>query len=269
MGGDPTEGHPLFEVYDELLVPLVFQAYAEDTVDRVADVTEGALLETAAGTGVITRLLAARLPAAVAITATDLVPGMLQRAEQVGTARPVTWEVADALDLPYADASFDVLVCGFGAMFFAPHADAFAEAHRVLRPGGRLVFSVWDRLEANELSWAVNGAMHRLFPDDPPGFLARTPYGYSDPDVIVADLAAGGFTATPVVERIGHRCRAATATDVARALCAGTPLRDELARRGPGVLDHAIEATAECLADRYGPRDLEADVAALFVTVTR
>jgi ubiquinone/menaquinone biosynthesis C-methylase UbiE len=139
VGTGDAESHTLFEVYDEYLVPLVFQAYAEDTVARVVPIVgsgSGSLLEVAAGTGVVTRLLAAALPPDVAITATDLVPGMLARAEAVGAVRPVTWEVADALALPYGDESFDVVVCAFGAMFFHPHPAAFAELRRVLRPGG-------------------------------------------------------------------------------------------------------------------------------------
>jgi SAM-dependent methyltransferase len=269
VGADGAQFHSLFEVYDEYLVPLVFQGYAEDLVDGLTGTSDAAILEIAAGTGVVTRLLADRLPASVAITATDLVPGMLARAQQVGTSRPVTWKLANALELPYDDGSFDVVVCAFGAMFLAPHRVAFAEAHRVLRPGGRLVLTVWDRLDANEFSSAVNGAMGVLFPDNPPGFLATTPYAYHDVDTIVDDLVAGGFTASPDVRRIERLSRAATPVDVARALCAGTPLRDEIQERGPRALDGAIAATATCLAERFGPRDLVGRTAAVLVDAIR
>lgn len=272
VGAGDAESHTLFEVYDEYLVPLVFQAYAEDTVARVVSIAgmeSGSLLEVAAGTGVVTRLLAAALPPAVAITATDLVPGMLARAEAVGTVRPVAWEVADALALPYDDESFDVVVCAFGAMFLHPHAAAFAELRRVLRPGGRLLCSVWDRLEANDFAAVVDAALRAACPDDPPEFLRRTPYAYSDPEAIVADLAAAGFTAAPLVEMITHRSRAASALDVALAVCAGTPLRDEIQRHGPGALGRAIEATAAALGERFGAADLDGGVSAIFVTVAR
>ena len=267
-----AETHTLFEVYDEYLVPLVFQAYAEDMVARIAGIAgleSGSLLEVAAGTGVVTRLLAAALPPEVAITATDLVPGMLARAEQVGTVRPVTWEVANALALPYDDESFDTVACAFGAMFFHPHPAAFAEMRRVLRPGGRVVCSVWDRLEANDFAAVVDAALRAACPDDPPEFLRRTPYAYSDPEVIVADLAAAGFTAAPVVETIAHRSRARSPFDVALAVCAGTPVRDEIQRRGPGSLDRAIEATAAALEERFGAADLDGAASAIFVTVAR
>lgn len=269
VGTDGVGTTSLFEVYDEHLVPLVFRAYADDLIGRLAGMAAGAVLETAAGTGVVTRLLAERLPPEVAITATDLVPGMLERAERVGTARPVTWEVADALDLPYDDESFDVVVCQFGAMFFAPHVEAFAEARRVLRPGGRFLFTVWDRLDRNDFSAVVAAAVKEVFPDDPPGFLERTPYAYNDSDVITADLAAAGFTATPRLERLERPSRAHDAVDVARALCAGTPLRDEIQVRGPGALEEAVERTAARLADRFGAQDLEGRTAAVFVAAVR
>ncbi len=106
-------------------------------------------------------------------------------------------------------------------------------------------------------------------PDDPPEFLRRTPYAYSDPEVIVADLAAAGFTAAPVVETIAHRSRADSALDVALAVCAGTPVRDEIQRHGPGSLARAIDAAAAALGKRFGATDLDGAVSALFVTVAR
>ncbi|MBM3658274.1 MAG: class I SAM-dependent methyltransferase [Actinobacteria bacterium] len=257
----------LFEVYDAELVPLVFEGYVDDLVARTVAVAPDAVLEVAAGTGVVTRGLAAALPADVPITATDLVAGMLERAQAVGTARPVTWEVADALDLPYADASFDAVVCGFGAMFFSPHDVAFAQARRVLRPGGTYLCTVWDCIDRNELCAAVADAVAEIFPDDPPEFLTRTPYGYFEPDVIAADLAAAGFTARPEIERVERRARAASPEDVARAVCAGTPLRDEIVRRGDDALAHAIRETARRLEDRFGSADVEGRTAALVVTV--
>src|SRR6478609_6527109 len=148
----------VFDAYDELLVPLVFEAYADDLVRRLTDLQAESILEVAAGTGAATRAMAASLPDSVSITATDLVPGMVERGRRVGTARPVTWDQADAMALPYEPESFDVVVCQFGAMFFNPKPAAFAEARRVLRPGGRLLFSVWNGLEHNEFAAVVNDA---------------------------------------------------------------------------------------------------------------
>ena len=259
----------VFDVYDELLVPLVFQQYANDLVGRVADVRGGSILEVAAGTGVLTRAMADALPGDVAITATDLVPGMVERARQVGTARPVTWEHADAVALPYDADSFDVVVCQFGAMFFESPADAFAEARRVLRPGGRLLFSVWDPIELNEFAAVVDTAVQRRFPDAPPWFLERRPYSYHEPEAIRADLAAAGFDAAPVIERVGQVSRADTPAHVAAAFCGGTPFRDQIEGLGPYLLADVITEAATGIADCFGSSGPSGRMSAQVVDIVR
>ncbi len=255
------------EVYDDLLVPLLFEPYAEDLVGRLRDVLDGAILEVAAGTGVVTRAIARALPAGVSITATDLNQAMLDRAMQIGTARPVRWEQADVMSLPFADATFDVAVCQFGAMFFDPKPAAFAEIRRTLRPEGRLVFSVWDGVDDNEFADTVSQSVAGMFPDDPPQFVERTPHGYHDHTMITADLRAGGFDAAPVFEGIEYRRRAASAHDVATAFCTGTPLRGELERRRAGCLPEAVAVATSALEQRFGTADLEGRMSAQIVTV--
>ncbi len=265
----------VFDLYDELLVPLLFQPYADDLAAHLVDPAGAlagrdgvAVLEIAAGTGVATRAMADALPSSVAITATDLVPGMVERARRIGTSRPVTWDTADAASLPYDDESFDVVVCQFGAMFFPSKPAAFAEAARVLRPGGRLELAVWDRIEANEFADVVSSTVIRLFPDDPPRFLEQVPHSYHDPDVVAADLRAGGFT-VPGVESVEHRSTAATAAVVARAYCTGTPLHDQLRGGGPDRVDAAIEASTRALRARCGATDLDGRISALVVSASK
>src|SRR5450432_3073033 len=79
--------------------------------------------------GVVTRALAAVLPESVSIVATDLNQSMLDMASEVGTRRPVEWRQADAMDLPFADGTFDAVICQFGVMFFPDKPKAFSEAH--------------------------------------------------------------------------------------------------------------------------------------------
>ena len=198
-------------VYEALFVPLIFQSYADDTADRLAGLRDGSILEVAAGTGVVTRAMARVLPETVSITATDLNQAMLDQAARVGTVRPVQWQQANVMSLPFESGSFDVVVCQFGVMFFDPKADAFAEIRRVLRPGGQFLFVVWDGLEDNEFAAVISRVVNELFPDDPPRFLERTPYAYHDPGTIIDDLRAGGFRASPSIEQVRHRSRAATA----------------------------------------------------------
>jgi SAM-dependent methyltransferase len=259
----------VFDVYDELLVPLTFQAYADDMAHRLKDTRAGSILEVAAGTGAVTRALADALPHEVTITATDVVPGMVDRARRAGTTRPVTWEQADATALPYESESFDVVVCQFGAMFFEPKRDAFAEMRRVLRPGGQLLCSVWDGLEHNDFAAGVNDALQAHFLDEPPRFLERKPYAYHDRDEITADLRAAGFDEHPAIERVEHVSRSGEPIDVAAAFIGGTPLRDQIEARGPDLLAGAIAATAAVLTERFGPADLQGRMSAQFFVTAR
>ena len=270
-GSDTVFAGSIPELYESHLVPLIFEPYAADLARRVAALAPMRVLETAAGTGVVTRAMARALPANAELVATDLNPPMLDRAAAVGTPRPVQWQQADALHLPFDDASFDVVACQFGVMFFPDKARAFSEARRVLRRGGVLLFNVWDRIEENEFAHTVTSALAGLYPADPPRFMARTPHGYFDREAIAADLASAGFTAAPRFETMTARSRAASARLAAIAYCQGTPLRSEIeARAGAGA--GVAEATAVCAAaigERYGEGAVDAKIQAHIVTVRR
>ena len=179
------------ELYEHYLVPLIFEPYAVDLVRRVSLRQPSRLLEIAAGTGVVTRHLANALPPTVSIVASDLNQPMLAHAAAVGTTHPVEWRQADAMQLPFPDEAFDVVVCQFGVMFFPDKAKAFSEARRVLRPGGVFIFNVWDRIEQNEFAATVTKALETIFPADPPRFMARLPHGYPDPPVVPQALHRG------------------------------------------------------------------------------
>jgi SAM-dependent methyltransferase len=255
------------DLYDSLLVPMLFEPYAGDLASRVAALQPTRVLEIAAGTGVVTRALARALPAEVALVATDLSQPMLDRAAAVGTARPVQWRQADAMRLPFGDRSFDVVACQFGAMFFPDKVRAFSEVRRVLRPGGALVFNTWDRLEANEFAHTVTQALARHFPSDPPRFMARTPHGYFDPVAISGDLVGAGFEASPQVETRAERSRAPEASVAAIAYCQGTPMRGEIEARSGGGLADATEACRVAIAARFGAGPIEGRIQAHVFTV--
>jgi len=164
---------------------------------------------------------------------------------------------ADAQELPFEDGAFDVVVCQFGVMFFPGKHLAFAEARRVLAPGGALVFSVWDRIEENEFADVVTAALVDRFPEAPPPFLARTPHGYHQPDVIARDLGRGGFRKGMAFETLTSRSRAASPEIPAIAYCQGTPLRDEIEVRGAGSLARATRACADAIAEDHRVLRLE------------
>src|SRR5574337_730938 len=140
------------KLYATHLVPLIFEPYATDLTSRLRSRNPSRILEIAAGTGVVTRALAAALHESASIVATDLNQAMLDQAAATGTARPVEWRQADALALPFGDGAFDAVVCQFGAMFFPDKSRAFSEARRVLKPGGLFIFNVWDRIAENEFA---------------------------------------------------------------------------------------------------------------------
>ena len=257
------------KLYEEYLVPQIFESYAADVANRLRARSPSRVLEIAAGTGVVTRALASALPTDVSIVATDLNQAMLDHAARIGTTRAVEWRQADAMHLPFADDAFDAVVCQFGVMFFPDKVNAYAEARRVLRQGGVFVFSVWDRIDANEFADAVTSALASFFPDDPPRFLPRTPYGYFDVPAIRRDLAGAGFGAPAVVETLAARSRAPSPLAPAIAFCQGTPLRTEIEARGASRLGEATDAAAKEIERRFGTGAIEGKIQAHVVMIDR
>lgn len=260
------------EAYDTLMVPLFFEPYAIDLARRVAALAPARVLETAAGTGAVTRALARALPPEVDLVATDLNAPMLERAKAMGTARGVQWHEADAMRLPFDEGCFDVVACQFGAMFFPDKVQAFREARRVLRPGGAWIFNTWDRIEDNEFAQAVTDALAELYPDDPPAFMARTPHGYFDRATIVAHLVQAGFDGPVEWDTVATRSTAESARTAALALCGGTPLRNEIdlrAARGGATFDDAVAAGAAMIRARFGEGRVDGRIQAHVATARK
>jgi SAM-dependent methyltransferase len=255
------------KLYDAYLVPLIFEPYAGQLANRIASRPVTRVLEVAAGTGVVTRTLAAVLPPTVSIVATDLNQSMLDHAAAVGISRPVEWRQADAMQLPFEQGTFDAVVCQFAVMFFPDKSRAFSEARRVLKAGGLFVFNVWDRIEENEFADVVTTSLASLFPRDPPRFLARTPHGYFNREAIEHDLAKGGFKSLPAIETVAARSRARSALIPAIAYCQGTPLRSEIEGRDASRLSEATDTAAKAIADRFGPHEVDGRIQAHIVAV--
>jgi SAM-dependent methyltransferase len=228
-------------LYDRCLGPLLFVPYARDLAARAAALRPRRILETAAGTGIVTEALAEALPDA-AITATDLNQAMLDVAASRGLPATIRFQAADALALPFPDGSFDLIVCQFGAMFFPDRVTAYGEARRVLAPGGRFLFSVWDSLAHNPVSELLGDTVASLFPDDPPSFYRRVPFGYHDTARIEADLRAAGF-ADIAIETVSLTSRV-DARAAATGLCQGSPMGAEIEARGGDLAAVAAAATA-------------------------
>ncbi len=257
------------EFYDTYLVPLIFEAYADDLAERTGALEPKTVLETAAGSGVVTRALADRLAADASYCVTDLNQPMLDHAaSKQGSDDRIVWRQADALDLPFDDASFDAVICQFGVMFFPDRVAGYAEARRVLKPGGSFLFNVWDQIEANEFAHVVTEAAGSVFPDDPPRFLARTPHGYHDLDLIREELGKAGFSQVSIAT-LEETSSAPSARHPALAYCQGTPLRNEIETRDAGLLDHVTDRATQAIAARFGNGPVEAKIRGHIVAAAR
>ena len=250
------------ENYDRYMVPLIFESYARDMAVRAAALSPKAVLETAAGSGVVTRALAPQLSPDARYTVTDLNQPMLDyAAARQSRDERLLWRTANAQALPFEDAAFDLVCCQFGVMFFPDRPSAYREARRVLKPGGTFLFNAWDRIEENVFADDVTNALAGFFPDDPPRFMARTPHGYHDVALIRSDLAKAGFS-NVTIETRAEQSRAPSPRYVAVAYCQGTPLRNEIEARGPDRLEAATDHAAAGIADKHGSGEVAAKIQA-------
>jgi len=251
------------QLYDRFLGPLLFLPYAEEVGRRVAKLRPTHVLETASGTGIVTEAIHRAAPDAQ-IVATDLNQAMLDVASGKLPSDRICFQVADAQHLPFADESFDLVICQFGVMFFPDKVKANSEARRVLRPGGHYLLVIWDRLDRNPVSHTLAGAVGAEFPADPPRFLERAPFGYADREQIERDVRAGGFTSISI-DTVELSSRV-SASDAARGMCLGSPLTAEIEERGKGAVERAT-AAAQSALQKFDGQDVA--MSAIFVTATK
>jgi SAM-dependent methyltransferase len=257
----------LAEFYDRFLVPLIFAPYAEVVADRVKGLRPRRVLETAAGTGVVTEALARILPPEATITATDLNRAMIELGKIKPGMERVSWQQADATKLPFPDGAFDLVVCQFGVMFFPDRRASFNECFRVLPPGGTYLFVLWDDYNdmPNSPLWIAAQRIGDLLGRDPRTLLSP---GYFDEPTIRADLAAARFRDVKV-DRIARPARAASARDAAEITVQGSLLRTAIETANPSRLGEAIEAVEQVMSTRFGDGPVEGETKALIVTATK
>ena len=248
------------EVYDRYLVPLIFEDYAIDLAGRLKLKAGETLLETAAGTGVLTRQLLKPVSSGTQIVSTDFSPAMLAVAQaKLPPADNLYYQEANGVDLPFDEQSFDAVVCQYGVMFFPDIEQGYREAHRVLKDGGEFLFNVWDTLERNDIPRIVHEAALSLDADSPPDFL-KTPWSYNDIDLITAQIKRAGFSKVEVTV-LPKESTAPAARDAALALGAGSPLAIQLQERG--LSDVAIDLFTKTLERRFGVGPIAAPMQAI------
>ncbi len=238
------------EHYERNLGPLLFADYAVDISLRAAACGPRRVLEIAAGTGIVSRELRNLLPVGVELTVTDLNSPMLEIART--KFRPeelVKFQRADATALPFADNSFDVLVCQFGVAFFPDKDKSYRDAVRILVPGGRYLFSVWDSHRYNTFGRIAHEVAERFFPADPPQFMT-VPFGYRF-ELIKDSLIDAGF-ADIRAEVIRLQKRDADLTALARGQVYGSPLIDQIQQRGGFEAEQIVAALVQAYRSEFG-----------------
>jgi ubiquinone/menaquinone biosynthesis C-methylase UbiE len=253
--------------YDRHLGPVIFEPYARDLVRRTLMHDGVRILETACGTGIVSRHLRDRLPPTGKLVATDLNQGMLDHARASLPADPrIEWRVADAQQLPFGDASFDAVVMQFGIMFLPDRLQGLREAKRVLVPGGQLLYNAWDAFERNAFGRIANGIIRDLFPNDPPTFY-QTPFGDHDPDEHRRRAERAGFRDVRV-EGVGFETVAESAEGFAAGLVRGNPVSLAISERGTVSHEQVERRVAEALRVELGDRPVRTSLHAWVVTAT-
>jgi SAM-dependent methyltransferase len=236
--------------YDRDLGPHFFAGYAADLARRVSALGPQSVLELAAGSGIVSRELRNTLAADCTLLASDLNGAMLEVAKaKFETDEQISFEEVDATDLRFDDASFDVVACQFGVMFFPDKDRSYAEVRRVLRPGGSYVFNVWGPWEDNRFAQIGHELIGSFFPDDPPGFY-KVPFGYHDTVEIGNALERAGFTGVNV-ETVNLTAPVISPERLANGMIFGNPVNEEIVARG-GNSNEVCSALAEAIDMHLG-----------------
>ena len=252
-------------IRDQYLAPSLLAPFADEMARRVARINVGPLLETCADTGTLTQAIASAMSAGMVIIASDPRPDMIAFASlKPGMAR-VTWQEADPAALPFPVETFGIVTCQFGVATCLDRARALAEARRVMKPGGRFVFSVPAQVRYNAVADCLQDAVEDLFPGDSPRFVKDVLHGYADPDTIDNDLTEAGFT-DAIYTSLDLPFTAASASDVAAGYCLGTPLRCEIEVRAPGESERVTASVAAALQRRFGIGLIQASMRAYIVS---
>lgn len=251
--------------YEEHLGPLIFEPAANALLSHLVTLPANTILELACGTGRVTKHLRINFPVAARLIATDINPGMLDIAQQQLNDPSITFQLADAQQLPFTDQSFDLIVNQFGLMFLPDKQGGVHEAFRVLKPGGHFVFTTWDH--------AANMALFKLIIDEliVPVFKEEdtsrfyTPFSLHNPDVLNTYLEQAGFKNHQVtfMKFKGH---ADSPKHIVNTYFLKHPLGREVKARSPADFDRIAHEMEQKLIQQFGPGAFEFELSALIGT---
>ena len=253
------------ENYDKYLGPIFFIPCANNLITHIKGTPKN-ILEIAAGTGHVTRLLVKKFPDSE-ITATDINEGMLDVAKGIIRSDKVKWNVVDACEIPYKDNTFDLYIRQFGIMFFPDKQKAMAEAYRVLKPGGTIMFSTWDKIENSTLAKITNDVITDLFPDDPPNFY-QIPFSMHDPDEMRSMMESAGFKNISV-QNIKLEGYADSFENAVKAFAEGNPIANQVEERDPKALPKFKENLARAIEKQFGSGSFKVPLSKFIVSAEK
>jgi ubiquinone/menaquinone biosynthesis C-methylase UbiE len=258
-------GGDIFKIYDEVLGPVYFEPYGIDTAERASLLNPSDLLETACGTGRVTRHLRKKIKGN--LTATDINPAMMSHAKSKLVGESINWLEADATALPFADESFDCVVSQFGVMFYPDRVLGMKEAYRVLKPAGTFIFTVWSDLKANPMSATGREIISAYFNNDIPSHY-NTAYSMHDPDEVISMVKKAGFT-TASHEVLTKECSCHSAYEMAQGLVEGNQIVHLIRERDEKAIPTLREKVFETLVKKFGDHPCQTTMQAIVFTAKK
>ncbi len=247
--------------YDQYLGPLFFEPYAIEVSKRIDVSAIEIALELASGTGRLTKHLRKVLSPKAKLVASDISPDMLGVAKEKLKNENIEWQIIDAQNLPFENSSIDLVVCCFGFMFVQDKSKAFTEVYRVLRPGGILLFTTWDKLETIGTSSIYRKIVKTYLPDPLPESY-NLPFSMYDEHVIRELLVKAGFSRISI-EKVTKESVSSSAMDAAEGLTKGGTIYNEIVSRNPAWIEEIKSAVEKELSEKYGKAPMVAPMSAV------
>jgi ubiquinone/menaquinone biosynthesis C-methylase UbiE len=256
------------EAYVRLLKS--FEPFRSDLLDRLGARPGERVLDLGTGPGEPAMTLAGSVGRGGRVTGVDLSESMIAIARRVATARGLTnldFEVMDCAALTFPASTFDAIACCFGFQIFTDPEMAAREAHRVLKPGGRICVGVWSTGEKVPFLHALVEPMLEHAEPDETGYLP-TPYETGGPGEMVAFLETAGF-ADGREERVQHSVVFDGPDDYLEALLKATPLGHSLSEEDSDVRAEVLRKTRANLERWRTPTGLALPAECVIVSARR